>query len=84
MVNRLQTNLIDHRSSWIQNIVGLLDVATQQLEKSEEAAQSAIDQAISLLQEQMRTRSRRDSRARREPNIERPRNFLSTVSGFPR
>jgi AraC family transcriptional regulator len=57
------TNPADHGGSWIQGVIGLLDVATQQLESSKEAAQSAIEQATSLLQEQMRPRSREGSRA---------------------
>jgi AraC family transcriptional regulator len=39
--------------TWIRSVIGMLDVATQQLDQSREAAQSAIGQAISLLQEQM-------------------------------
>jgi AraC family transcriptional regulator len=57
------TDPADHGGSWIQSVIGLLDVATQQLESSKEAAQSAIEQATSLLQEQMRTHSRVGSRA---------------------
>ena len=57
------TNPIDHGGSWIQSVIGLLDVATQQLESSKEAAQSAIERATSLLQEQMRPPSRGASRA---------------------
>ena len=57
------TNPIDRCDSWIQSVIGLLDVATQQLESSKEAAQSAIEQATSLLQEQMRPHSRGGSRA---------------------
>jgi AraC-like DNA-binding protein len=57
------TNPIDHADSWIQSVIGLLDVATQRLENSKEAAQSALEQATSLLQEQMRGHSREGSRA---------------------
>jgi len=57
------TNPIDHGGSWIQNVIGLLDVATQQLGSSKEAAHSAIEQATSLLQERIRPRSRVGSRA---------------------
>jgi AraC-like DNA-binding protein len=57
------TNPAHHGGSWIQSVIGLLDVATQQLESSKEAAQSAIEQAASLLQERMRTSSREGSRA---------------------
>jgi AraC family transcriptional regulator len=57
------TNLIDRGGSWIENVIGLLDVATQQLESSKEAAQSAIEQASSLLHERMRPHSREGSRA---------------------
>jgi AraC family transcriptional regulator len=57
------TNPIDRGGSWIQSVIGLLDVATQQLESSKEAAQSAIEQATSLLQGQMRPHSREGSRA---------------------
>jgi AraC family transcriptional regulator len=49
---------------WIQSVIGLLDVATQRLESSKEAAQSAIEQATSLLlQGQRRLHSRGRSRA---------------------
>jgi AraC family transcriptional regulator len=44
--------------AWIQSVIGLLDVATQQLESSKEAAWSAIERAASLVQEQMRAQSR--------------------------
>jgi AraC family transcriptional regulator len=57
------TNPADYGGSWIQGVIGLLDVATQQLQSSKEAAQSAIEQATSLLQEKMRTHSREGSRA---------------------
>jgi AraC family transcriptional regulator len=57
------TNPADHGGSWIQSVIGLLDVATQQLQSSKEAAQSAIEQATSLLQERMRTHSREGARA---------------------
>jgi AraC family transcriptional regulator len=57
------TNPIDGGGSWIQSVIGLLDVATQQLESSKEAAQSAIERATSLLQSQMRPHSRECSRA---------------------
>ena len=57
------TNPIDHGGSWIQSVIGLLDVATQQLQSSKEAAQSAIEQATSLLHEQIRPHSRGGSRA---------------------
>jgi AraC family transcriptional regulator len=56
------TSPIGH-GSWIQSVIGLLDTATQHLESSKEEAQSAIEQATSLLQEQMRTHSREGSRA---------------------
>src|ERR1700747_2056011 len=57
------TNPIESGGSWIQSVIGLLDVATQQLESRKEAAASAIEQAASLLQEQMRPHSRGGSRA---------------------
>jgi AraC family transcriptional regulator len=57
------TNPFDRCDSWIQSVIGLLDVATQQLESSRDAAQSAIEQATSLLQEKMRPHSREGSRA---------------------
>jgi AraC family transcriptional regulator len=57
------TNPIDHGGSWIQSVIGLLDVATQQLESSTEAAHSAIEQATTLLQERMRPHSRVGSRS---------------------
>jgi AraC family transcriptional regulator len=53
----------DRGDSWIQSVIGLLDVATQQLESSKEAAHSAIEQATTLLQKQMRPHSRGGSRA---------------------
>lgn len=49
--------------SWIQSVIGLLDVATRQLDGSNEAAQSAIEQATALLQDQMRNRVQDRSRA---------------------
>ena len=57
------TNAVDGGGSWIQSVIGLLDAATQHLECSKEAAQSAIEQATSLLQEKMRPHSREGSRA---------------------
>ena len=57
------TNPVDQGGSWIQSVIGLLDVATQQLDSSKEAAQSAIERATSLLQERMRTHSRAGSHA---------------------
>jgi AraC family transcriptional regulator len=62
-IRAVATNPIGNGGSWIQSVIGLLDVATQQLASSKEAAQSAIEQATSLLQEQMRTHSREGSRA---------------------
>jgi AraC family transcriptional regulator len=52
---------IDQGGSWIQSVIGLLDVATQQLQSSKEAAQAAIEQATSLL---LQGQSRLDSRGR--------------------
>lgn len=43
----------DAWTTWIRSVIGMLDVATRQLDQSREAAQSTIGQAISLLQEQM-------------------------------
>jgi AraC family transcriptional regulator len=57
------TNPVDRCGSWIESVIGLLDVATQQLDSSKEAAQSAIELATSLLHEQMRPHSREGSRA---------------------
>ena len=55
---------IDQGDSWLQSVIGLLDVATQQLHSSNEAAQAAIEQATSLLlQGQRRLHSRGRSRA---------------------
>ena len=55
---------IDQGGSWLQSVIGLLDVATQQLQSSNEAAQAAIEQATSLLlQGQRRLHSRGRSRA---------------------
>ena len=59
----IATNPIEHADSWIQSVIGLLDVATQKLESSKEAAQSALEQAASLLQSQARAHSRGSSRA---------------------
>ena len=47
-----------HNSAWVQSVLGLLDKASQHLGHSREVAQSAIEQATSLLQEQVRSRSR--------------------------
>ena len=52
-----------HGDCWIQSVIGLLDVATQQLQSSNEGAKSMIEQAASLLQAQMRARSRGRARA---------------------
>lgn len=41
-------------TTWIQSVIGLLDIASRQLEHSELAARSAIEQASALLQDQMR------------------------------
>jgi AraC family transcriptional regulator len=57
------SNPIDHEGSWLQSVIGLLGVATQQLQSDKEAAQSAIEQAASLLQGQMRAHLRQGSRA---------------------
>jgi AraC family transcriptional regulator len=55
---------IDQGGSWIQSVIGLLDVATQQLQSGKEGAQAAIEQATSLLlQGQSRLHSRGRSRA---------------------
>jgi AraC family transcriptional regulator len=62
-ISTVATDPSGHGGSWIQSVIGLLDVATQQLESSTEAAQSAIEQATSLLQEQMRAHSREGSHA---------------------
>ena len=40
-------------ATWIQSLIGLLDIASRQLEHSRVAAQSAIEQAIALVQDQM-------------------------------
>lgn len=42
--------------TWIQSVIGLLDIASRQLEHSKVAAQSAIEQASALLQDQMQPR----------------------------
>jgi hypothetical protein len=59
------TSLLDRRGSWIQSVIGLLDIATQQLESSQEAAQAAIEQATALLQAQIQPRSTEGARATR-------------------
>ena len=57
------TQPTEHGDCWIQSVIGLLDVATQQLQNRNEGAKSTIAQAASLLQEQMRARSRGRARA---------------------
>jgi AraC-like DNA-binding protein len=52
------TVLAAQAGGWIRSVIGLLDVASRELERSQEAAQSAIEQAASLLEEQMHPRSR--------------------------
>ncbi len=52
-----------HAGAWIQSVLGLLDKASQHLGHSREVAQSALEQATSLLHEQVRPRSRTGSRA---------------------
>src|ERR1700754_5187791 len=52
------TLYVAHASAWVQSVIGLLDKASQHLGHSREAAQSAIEEATSLLQEQVRPRSR--------------------------
>jgi AraC family transcriptional regulator len=47
-----------HPSAWVHSIIGLLDKASQHLGHSSELAQSAIEEATSLLQERVRPRSR--------------------------
>lgn len=49
--------------TWIRSVIGLLDVATRELEHSREAAQSAIERAAVLLEEQMRPRAHLPERA---------------------
>jgi len=58
-----ETVHVAHAGAWIQSVIGLLDRASQHLGHSKEAAQSAIEQATSLLHEQVRPRSRTGSRA---------------------
>ena len=55
--------LVAHAGAWIQSVIGLLGKASQHLGHSREAAQSAIEEATSLLQEQVRPRSRTPARA---------------------
>lgn len=57
-ISAVASNPIDHDGSWLQSVIGLLDVATRQLQSNQEAAQSAIEQASSLLQGQMRVHLR--------------------------
>jgi AraC-like DNA-binding protein len=52
-----------YADGWIRSVIGLLDVASRELARSREAAQSAIEQAASLLEEQMHPRSRFPARA---------------------
>jgi transcriptional regulator GlxA family with amidase domain len=49
-------NYVPQGGAWMRNMIGLLDVARRQLARNREAAQSAIEQATSLLQQQMGTR----------------------------
>ena len=53
-----ETIYVAHAGAWIQSVIGLLDMASQHLGHSREVAQSAIQQATSLLHEQARPRSR--------------------------
>jgi AraC family transcriptional regulator len=62
-VVEVEAALIVHADAWIQSVIGLLDKASQHLEHSKEVAQSAIEEATSLLQEQVRPRSRTRGRA---------------------
>jgi AraC-like DNA-binding protein len=59
-VVEFDTAYVAHTSAWVQSVIGLLDKASQHLGHSREVAQSAIEEATSLLQEQVRPRSRRD------------------------
>ena len=54
---------VAHTSTWVRSVIGLLDKASQHLGHSREAAQSAIEEATSLLQEQVRPRSQTPARA---------------------
>jgi AraC family transcriptional regulator len=51
-----------HTATWIRCVIGLLDIASRQLEHSGIAARSAIEQASALLQDQMRPRPRPGAR----------------------
>jgi AraC family transcriptional regulator len=62
-VSGVETIDAAHAGTWIRSVIGLLDVASRQLEHSRDAAQSAIEQATSLLQERMRPRSQVGTRA---------------------
>jgi AraC family transcriptional regulator len=52
------TLYVAHASAWVHSVIGLLDRASQHLEHSRDVAQSALEEATSLLQEQVRPRSR--------------------------
>ena len=62
-VVEVESVLVAHAGAWIQSVIGLLGKASQHLGHSREAAQSAIEEATSLLQEQVRPRSRTPARA---------------------
>jgi AraC family transcriptional regulator len=53
------TLYVAHAGAWVQSVIGLLDKASQHLDHSREVAQSALEEATSLLQEQVRPRSRK-------------------------
>jgi AraC family transcriptional regulator len=62
-VVEFDTSSVAHPSAWLHSVIGLLDKASQHLEHSREVAQSALEEATSLLQEQVRPRSRTHARA---------------------
>jgi AraC family transcriptional regulator len=49
--------------TWIGSVIGLLEVASRQVEHNREAARSTIERATSLLEAQMQPRTRTDSAA---------------------
>jgi DNA-binding CsgD family transcriptional regulator len=84
-ISAVASNPIDHDGSWLQSVIGLLDVATRQLHSNQEAAQSAIEQAALLLQGQMRAHLRQGPRASaetiRQPLTLRESNVLRLIAG---
>jgi AraC family transcriptional regulator len=78
-VIELDTVNVAHPSAWVHSVIGLLDKASQHLEHSREAAQSAIEEATSLLQAQVQPRSRtRASGGLLAWQVRKVRNYVDT------